>query len=83
MAEEISPENEEFLQAIVAEGSFPSRATALNTAIDLLRNRQQLIANVRAGIDQADRGEVNPAEEVFARLEARARELERLALPNR
>lgn len=83
MAEDLSPENEQFLQEIVTKGIFPSRGAALDAAIALLRKRQRLIADVQAGIDQADRGEVISAEEVFARLEARARNLEKAALSNR
>lgn len=40
------------------------------------RKRQELHTMIRIGIDQADRGELIPADEVFRRLEARAKSIE-------
>ena len=52
---------------------------ALNEAVGLLKMRQKLRADVQAGIDQADAGELLPADEVFSRLEKRAEEIEHAA----
>ena len=57
MSTDISPENEQYLQEAVARGSFPSRGQALNAAVELLKQREQLIRDVRAGIAQLERGE--------------------------
>ena len=72
----LSIDNERYLADAVAKGLYPDRAQALDAAVRLLRQRDQLRAAVQAGIDQADRGELIPAEVVFARLEQRALAIE-------
>jgi Arc/MetJ-type ribon-helix-helix transcriptional regulator len=79
MTNNISRENARYLQDAVQSGVYPSEETALNEAISLLKKRDQLRADVRTSIEQADRGELLPADQVFARLEERARQIESAA----
>jgi putative addiction module CopG family antidote len=81
MSIEISDENERYLQQSIERGIYRDRTAALDAAVALLRQRDQLRAEVRAGIEQADAGQLMPAEDVFRRLEERAREIERAARP--
>ncbi len=76
MASGISPENQQYLEQAVANGTYPSEALALDKAVELLRKRDQLRAEVNVGKAEAERGELLPEEEVFDRLEKRARQIE-------
>ena len=76
MASDISPENQQYLDQAVANGTYPSEAQALDEAVELLRKRDQLRAEVNVGMAEAERGELLPEEEVFDRLEKRARQIE-------
>ena len=79
MISRLSADNEEYLNRVVKDGAYQDQREALDEAVALLRKRDQLRADVRAGIRQADRGELVPAEAVFERLEERARLIERKA----
>ena len=72
MSTEISADNERYLEQVVSRGIYRDRAEAIDEAIALLKRRDQLRSDVRAGIEQADRGELLDAESVFQRLLARA-----------
>jgi len=72
MSTDLSPENEGYLQQIVAEGLFTSRAEALDAAVELLRRREETRRAVQAGIDQIERGEVVPLD--IEDIKARGRE---------
>jgi len=72
----ISPENYHYLEHAVQAGVYPDTASAMDEAVNLLRLRDKLRADVHAGIQQADQGELLPAEDVFRRLEQRAQEIE-------
>ena len=56
MNPDISPENEQYLEHTVATGMFHDRSQALNTAIVLLKRREQLIRDVNMGIEQLEQG---------------------------
>jgi antitoxin ParD1/3/4 len=73
---DMSPENLHYLESAVARGAYPDTLAALDEAVHLLRRRDELRTQLQAGLEQADRGELIPAEEVFARLEQRAREVQ-------
>jgi len=73
---DLSPENRRCVRQRVEAGAYPNGSQAVDEAIRLLRGRDELRADVAAGIDEANRGELLPAEEVFARLEQRARRIE-------
>jgi len=60
MSTDLPPENEGYVQQIVAEGLFPSRGEALDAAVELLRRREETRRAVQAGIDESERGEVVP-----------------------
>lgn len=72
----LSPENQHYLTQAIAAGFYDNADSALDEAIGLLRMRDQLRAEVRRGTEQADRGELLPAEEVFDRLEQRVKQTE-------
>ena len=76
MSVEISAENERYLQQLVDRGVYRDRAAAIDEAVELLKRRDQLRVDIQAGIEQADRGELIAAEDVFGRLEERARQIE-------
>jgi predicted transcriptional regulator len=73
---EISPENLQYLERSVIQGVYPTTAAALDEAVRLLRRRDEVRAQLQAGIDQADRGELLEADEVFERLRRRAADIE-------
>jgi Arc/MetJ-type ribon-helix-helix transcriptional regulator len=72
MSADLSAESERFLRQAFERGVYPDRATAIDEAVELLKRRDRLRSDVRAGIEQADRGELLPADDVFRRLEERA-----------
>jgi predicted transcriptional regulator len=76
MSTEISAENEQYLQCLVERGVYRDRAAAIDDAVALLMRRDQLRSDVQAGITQADSGQLLNAEDVFRRLEERARQIE-------
>ena len=57
MSIDLSQPNEQFLDSAVAAGVFPTRSDAINEAVDMLRKREALRAEIKIGIDQLDRGE--------------------------
>ncbi len=57
MTSDLSQASETFLSETVSRGYFPSRAEALEAAIDLLRHRQQLVERLAEGRRQLDEGE--------------------------
>jgi len=79
VSSELSPENAEFLKQSVADGRYAHASQALNEAMTLLRMRDELRAEVQIGIEEADRGELLPAEDVFTRLNERAARIEQSA----
>ena len=76
---EISPENQQYLQQLVQDGLYLSQAQAIDVAIELLKRQEQLQRELQLGIDQANRGELRDGDEVFRRLEERARQIEEAA----
>ena len=76
---EISNDNSQYLDDAVQKGTYSDRSEALNQAVDLLKKRDELRAEVQAGIDQADLGVLLPANKVFDRLEERAQQIEEAA----
>lgn len=75
----LSPEQELFVNAKVASGEYPSAGEMVRQALHLLQEldhsrdarRELLRAEVQRGIEQADRGELIDAEEVFKHLRQR------------
>lgn len=75
----LSPANEEFVQDALAKGVYASRQQLLDEAVELLKKRERLRGMIQEGLDELDRGEGIPGDEVFARLVARAEEISRSA----
>lgn len=69
----LSPENEQFLERAVSVGMYHDRSEALDKAVELLRQREQLIRDVNVGIEQLERGEGMPLDikEIKAAVRAR------------
>jgi Arc/MetJ-type ribon-helix-helix transcriptional regulator len=60
MSTDLSPQNEQFIEDAGARGSYPSRAAALNAAVESLKYRQaELIEEINAGIDEAGQGQID------------------------
>jgi antitoxin ParD1/3/4 len=76
MSTEFSADNERYLEQAIASGAYRDRAEALDEALALLKRRDQLRGDIRAGIEQADRGQLLDADAVFQRLLERARQIE-------
>lgn len=83
----LTPELERLVHEKVESGLYNSASEVVREALRLLRERdelqrmrlEELRREIQIGIDQADRGELIPADEVFRDLHARQSELERQA----
>jgi hypothetical protein len=73
---DISSIASDYISVAVKLGIYPNADTALAEAVNLFQRRDQLRADVQHGIQQADRGDLLPAEEVFRRSEQRVTEIE-------
>jgi antitoxin ParD1/3/4 len=75
---QLTKEHEDWLRTQVAAGRFSSLEDAVAEAIDSLKGEDEELAwakpLVEEGLAELDRGKSLPAEEVFARVEARLRE---------
>ena len=73
MSTNLTPENEQFIETVVAAGRYHDRDEALNRAVELLKSREQLIRDVNLGIEQLERGEGKEwnMEEINAKVRAR------------
>lgn len=70
---EIPPELSPFVHQMIACGNYRNENELLIEGLRLLRSREQLRADVDAGIAQLEAGQGIDGNEVFARLEERAR----------
>ncbi len=57
MSTGLSPQNEQFIERLVARGVFHDRAEALDEAVELLRRRQELLDHIDQGTRQLRSGE--------------------------
>ncbi len=57
MTVEIPPEYAEFVQSVIDAGSCRSETEVVCEALELLRKRERLRRDVRAGVEQLDRGQ--------------------------
>jgi len=57
MSTGLSPQNELFIDHVVARGVFHDRAEALDEAVELLRRRQELLDHIDEGTRQLRNGE--------------------------
>ncbi|MET0652283.1 MAG: hypothetical protein ABWY63_07170 [Hyphomicrobiaceae bacterium] len=74
---QLTKEQEDWLRGQVAAGRFSSLDEAIAEAVDSLKREDDDLSwakpLVDEGLSELDRGEAIPAEEVFARVEARLR----------
>ena len=78
MANELSAENERFIDQQLATGAFPTRTKVMDAAIDLLRQRSSLLDRLDKARGQLDTGEYTEYDDAslasrFDELRARAR----------
>jgi antitoxin ParD1/3/4 len=71
MTTTISPELEHLVRSLVATGQYQDEHEVLAEALELLRRRDVLRAEIQVGLDELDRGEGVPAREVFDELRQR------------
>ena len=57
MSNDLSPENEQFIQQAVTAGVFPDRRQALDEAVGLLKKRQELLGHIEEGTEQLRNGD--------------------------
>jgi antitoxin ParD1/3/4 len=75
----LTPELEELITQKVSSGMYHSASEVIREALRLLKEQdelrqfrlEQLRKEIAIGIDQGNRGQVKPAEEVFRRLRER------------
>lgn len=78
MSDQISSENEQFIQQEIAAGTFRSRDEVINAGVELLKQRQDLVNRLRDSRRQLDSGEFEEfdragLQELFDNLKRRAR----------
>jgi Arc/MetJ-type ribon-helix-helix transcriptional regulator len=57
MSLQISRENEQIIHDAISSGGYHSPDEVLTAALRLLRRKQQLVRDVKTGVDQLSRGE--------------------------
>ena len=68
----LPPEQFAVVQQLIASGRFATAEDAVAEGIRLLASNERLRAQIQAGSEQADRGEIADHDTVFARLRALA-----------
>lgn len=63
MTLQISRENEQTIHDAISAGGYHSPDEVLTDALRLLRRKQQLVRDVKAGVDQLNRGEYTEYDE--------------------
>ena len=63
MSLQISRENEQIIHDAVSAGEYHSPDEVLTDALRLLRRKQQLVGDVKAGVDQLNGGEYTEYDE--------------------
>lgn len=53
----ISQQNQDFIEQAVAAGLFPDQSRALDEAVSLLREREELRLSLQQAADELDRGD--------------------------
>lgn len=69
---ELTPEQQQFVDAQVAAGAFAKPADVVGAALDLLQHRQQEYEQLQVAIGQVERGEYEPLD--IADVKRRGRE---------
>ena len=75
IAADLGPETETAVAELVERGRFASEADVLREGVRLVREREARLETldqaIQRGLADADAGRTKPAEEVFARLQAK------------
>ena len=79
MSSDISQENENYIQQVIEEGSYRDRAEVLDEAVELLKERRELLEHIDVGTQQLKNGENiqyndETLRELFDDIQARGRE---------
>ena len=70
---QLGPDAVQFIEGLVASKQFESAEAAVAAGVQLLKNQQQLRAEIQMGIDELDAGQGIDGEVVFAELRDRAK----------
>jgi predicted transcriptional regulator len=65
---ELSPDKDQLLEKLVADGRFPTRQQALDRAVDLLREEADAVEEIRDGLNSIERGEGMPSDDLVRSL---------------
>jgi Arc/MetJ-type ribon-helix-helix transcriptional regulator len=57
MVSDVSPVHEAFITNALARGLFKDRTELLNSAVELLRRKQEILDEVRMGLHELDKGD--------------------------
>ncbi len=75
MTVELGPQLEQAVDDLIQNGRYRSKSEVLREGVRLVQDRETrleaLKAEIQKGLDAVDAGDVYPAQEVFAELEAR------------
>ena len=78
---QIKPETEELIQAYIDTGRFENIEDAVNEAFSLLLDRERRLEELRGkiavGPEQIKNGQITDGEVVFARLQAKIKQIEK------
>lgn len=79
MTTEFSPRTEELIQELLSDGTYGSRAAVLEDALELLRERRELLRHIDEGVRQLRDGQYTDYDEdslreLFGRIKAEGRQ---------
>ena len=64
----LTPQQQTVVETLTASGRYDGERQVLDEALELLRQRDDLRERLQEGIDQLDRGERRPMEDVIAEI---------------
>lgn len=79
MKSELSLKSEQLIDELLHDGSYASRAEVLEDALELLRQRREILRHIDAGTEQLRTGQYNDYDdeslrELFGRIKAEGRQ---------
>lgn len=79
MKSELSVKSEQLIDELLHDGSYASRAEVLEDALELLRQRRELLRHIDAGTEQLRTGQYNDYDEqslheLFGQIKAEGRQ---------